>query len=209
VTREQEIKISAAYSKNDKSECQALHNINMLVRVNGIGTWLISIESTANYSKICHNSAIFVFCGKADNVTFRDEGVSQTLLGRRPEMPPSVLFISPYWSKAHSQSLLTILSWGNHRALGATGRRLCTMLFSGCPNDNSFGPTIYGCRDDFDFTITFERIFFSLVPSSLFTATALGRVVFLAWRPRIVQGPILHWAKLVWIATRHPQPVTH
>ncbi|KAH8693633.1 ATPase-like protein [Talaromyces proteolyticus] len=70
------------------------------------------------------------------------------------------------------------------------------MLFSGCSHDNSFGPTVYGCRDDFDFTITFERIFFSLVPASLFIAIALVRVVSLAWRPQIVKGAILRWVKL-------------
>jgi hypothetical protein len=52
----------------------------MLIGGNGIRTWLISIESTANHSKTCHSGAIFGFFGKADNVILGAEGVSQTLL---------------------------------------------------------------------------------------------------------------------------------
>ncbi|KAI0845220.1 P-loop containing nucleoside triphosphate hydrolase protein [Daldinia vernicosa] len=37
------------------------------------------------------------------------------------------------------------------------------MDFSGCVNDELFGPTVRGCRGDFDFTIVFENVFFSLI----------------------------------------------
>lgn len=53
-----------------------------------------------------------------------------------------------------------------------------------CHNDYSFGPIVQGCRDDFDFTVTFERIFLSLVPSALFIFLAIGRVLFLSLRAR-------------------------
>ncbi|KAF4629796.1 hypothetical protein G7Y89_g8347 [Cudoniella acicularis] len=70
------------------------------------------------------------------------------------------------------------------------------MDFSGCLDDDSFGPAVHGCRDDFDFTIKFEKIFFSLIPASVFIALALTRTVFLLGRPEIVRGPILRGTKL-------------
>ena len=71
------------------------------------------------------------------------------------------------------------------------------MDFSGCLDDQSFGPTVRGCRDDFDFTIKFEKIFFALIPASIFVAVALARVVYLARRPTLVTGVLLRTAKLV------------
>ncbi|KAI0879864.1 P-loop containing nucleoside triphosphate hydrolase protein [Annulohypoxylon maeteangense] len=60
------------------------------------------------------------------------------------------------------------------------------MDFSGCPSDESFGPTVQGCRDDFDFTIMFEKIFFTLIPTAVFIAICLPRATFLARKPTIV-----------------------
>jgi len=71
------------------------------------------------------------------------------------------------------------------------------MDFAGCPDDEKFGPVVQGCRDDFDFTIKFEKIFFSLIPASLFIAAALCRVVYLLRRPVIVGGRVLQVAKVV------------
>ncbi|CZR65845.1 related to multidrug resistance protein [Phialocephala subalpina] len=71
------------------------------------------------------------------------------------------------------------------------------MDFLECPNDDSFGPSVHGCRDDFDFTIRFERVFFSVVSASIFVVLALARIVFLARRPAIVQGSLLKNLKLV------------
>lgn len=41
------------------------------------------------------------------------------------------------------------------------------MDFSGCLNDSAdvFDPVVKGCRGNFDFTIQFETIFFSLIPN--------------------------------------------
>lgn len=71
------------------------------------------------------------------------------------------------------------------------------MSFLACPNDHSFGPAVHGCRDDFDFTITFERVFFSVVPASIFVVFALARIAFLIHRRIIVQGSPLKWIKLI------------
>lgn len=39
--------------------------------------------------------------------------------------------------------------------------------------DNAFGPIVSGaCRDGFDFTLTFEQYFFSIVPSVLLLVVA-------------------------------------
>jgi hypothetical protein len=73
------------------------------------------------------------------------------------------------------------------------------MEFSGCFNDESLGPTVEGCRGDFDFTIKFEKIFFMLLPSTLFIAISLPRLVYLIRQPVIVDGGgrLLQAAKLV------------
>lgn len=71
------------------------------------------------------------------------------------------------------------------------------MDFSGCADDESFGPAVRGCRDDFDFTIKFEKIFFALIPAPVFIALALCRIVYLAHKPVIVGGALLRTAKLV------------
>ncbi|ORY68183.1 ATPase-like protein [Pseudomassariella vexata] len=70
------------------------------------------------------------------------------------------------------------------------------MDFSRCSTDDTIGPSVRGCRDDFDFTLRFEKIFLSLIPASVFIAAALPRIVCLARCPRIVGGTILQWLKL-------------
>lgn len=71
------------------------------------------------------------------------------------------------------------------------------MDFTGCLNDEAFGPAVRGCRGDFDFTIKFEQIFMVLLPASIFTAVSLSRIAFLARRPSIVAGAGLKYTKLV------------
>ncbi|KAL2191494.1 hypothetical protein L209DRAFT_673580 [Thermothelomyces heterothallicus CBS 203.75] len=70
------------------------------------------------------------------------------------------------------------------------------MDFSGCPDDASFGPAVRGCRGDFDFTIKFEKIFFSTIPPPVFVAFSLARIVYLARKPATVGGALLRTAKL-------------
>ncbi|KAK5994354.1 ABC transporter FGM5 [Cladobotryum mycophilum] len=59
---------------------------------------------------------------------------------------------------------------------------------SACLNDATFGPFVHGCRDDFDFTLQFERIIFSIIPSSCFVVISLVRLSSLIRRPTIVTG---------------------
>ncbi|KAK0703070.1 hypothetical protein B0T26DRAFT_744190 [Lasiosphaeria miniovina] len=66
-----------------------------------------------------------------------------------------------------------------------------------CLSDNSLGPTVQGCRDDFDFTIKFQKVFFAIIPASVFIALSLARLAYLVPRPRIVRGLSLHLAKIL------------
>ncbi|KAK6956896.1 hypothetical protein Daesc_002178 [Daldinia eschscholtzii] len=73
------------------------------------------------------------------------------------------------------------------------------MFFSACANanDQSLGPSVLGCRGDFDFTVKFEQLFFVLTPSVIFILLSLWRVYLLAQRPTIVDAPLLRLVKLV------------
>lgn len=71
------------------------------------------------------------------------------------------------------------------------------MEFSGCLNDESIGPAVEGCRDNFDFTIKFEKVFLELIPTVIFIAICLPRAAHLLRKPVIVGGALLRGAKLV------------
>jgi ATP-binding cassette subfamily C (CFTR/MRP) protein 1 len=71
------------------------------------------------------------------------------------------------------------------------------MFFSTCDNDDSIGPGVSNCRDGFDFTVVFELLFFTVVPSAIFILFSLQRTVFLTRRRIIVNAPVLQVAKLV------------
>lgn len=62
------------------------------------------------------------------------------------------------------------------------------MDLSSCPADTSFGSTVQGCRDNFDFTVVFEQIFFSIIPNGVFLIVGLLRIVHLRNRPKVVDG---------------------
>lgn len=70
-------------------------------------------------------------------------------------------------------------------------------MASTCHNDNSFGPTVQGCRDDFDFTQQFENIVLKLVPAAIFAAIALIRIVHLVRKPTLIDAGVLLTVKLV------------
>ncbi len=72
------------------------------------------------------------------------------------------------------------------------------MSGSRCVNDHTLGPTVQGCRGDFDFTLKFEHVVLSIVPSSVFIALALPRVVYLVFRAsRVVGAASFQYLKLV------------
>ncbi|PWY75050.1 ABC transporter [Aspergillus heteromorphus CBS 117.55] len=67
---------------------------------------------------------------------------------------------------------------------------------SACASDGSFGPTVEGCRGDFDFTLKFENIVLSILPSAVFITLSIPRVILLARRPSIVGGAFLQSVKV-------------
>ncbi|KAI1855105.1 hypothetical protein JX265_012293 [Neoarthrinium moseri] len=71
------------------------------------------------------------------------------------------------------------------------------MDFSECDGDATFGPSVLGCRDDFDFTITFEKAILSILPAALFIVFSLLRAAYLIRRPSIVQNATLKISKLI------------
>jgi len=78
------------------------------------------------------------------------------------------------------------------------------MTFSTCKNDNLIGPNVNGCRDDFDFTVKFELVVFSIVPSAIFFVLALWRTFHLSRKPAVVNEPAIQLLKSVsiqiWLA---------
>lgn len=72
------------------------------------------------------------------------------------------------------------------------------MDYSSCSNDATFGPAVRGCNHrDFDFTLKFEAIFFSLLPAAVFIILALARVIWLFKEPVIVKGRVFQFSKAV------------
>lgn len=67
------------------------------------------------------------------------------------------------------------------------------------PNgDNVFGPQVEPCLRSFDFTLQFENIVFSVVPSAIFLSIAPIRLYFLRnARKRVVGGSAFQISKLV------------
>ncbi|EMD87527.1 hypothetical protein COCC4DRAFT_59390 [Bipolaris maydis ATCC 48331] len=59
------------------------------------------------------------------------------------------------------------------------------MDFADCISDKSFGPSVNGCRNGFDFTLKFELLFFATVPSAIFLILAVPRIISLYLQPII------------------------
>ncbi|KAJ5936393.1 hypothetical protein N7454_005028 [Penicillium verhagenii] len=66
-----------------------------------------------------------------------------------------------------------------------------------CVNDDSFGPIVQDCLGNFDFTLKFEKIILSILPSAIFIALSLPRVIFLAGKSRTKSGATFQIVKLV------------
>ncbi len=66
-----------------------------------------------------------------------------------------------------------------------------------CSNDETLGPFVVGCRDDFDFTVAFEDSFLSIAPSAAFAVFSLLRLVYLSRKRELFHARILQLSKLV------------
>jgi hypothetical protein len=99
-------------------------------------------------------------------------------------------------SPSHQPSSASIFSDFHHN------RRveLIMSLQDGCPLslDDSFGPTIRGCRDDFDFTWKFEQCFLAIAPSAIMLLAGALRFQTLQHRTqKLVNAPNFKWTKTV------------
>jgi hypothetical protein len=52
-------------------------------------------------------------------------------------------------------------------------------------------------KDDFDFSLQFEQLFFSIIPSVLFVVFSLWRSLSQARKPTVVDAPVFQLIKLV------------
>jgi ATP-binding cassette subfamily C (CFTR/MRP) protein 1 len=69
---------------------------------------------------------------------------------------------------------------------------LCEIAF-----DDTFGPGVQGCRDNFDFTLLFEQSVMSIGPSILFLLFFSIRIWQLYRQDAKVLSSLLSWMKLV------------
>ncbi|KAM0811819.1 hypothetical protein AB5N19_12175 [Seiridium cardinale] len=74
------------------------------------------------------------------------------------------------------------------------------MPFSTCNHDDSIGPIVDGCRSGFDFTVLFELLAFTIIPSTLFLVASICRLPFLVRRRSIVHTMLQQATKLCAIA---------
>lgn len=63
--------------------------------------------------------------------------------------------------------------------------------------DRRFGPTVHGCRSQFDFTLCFEEWILTIVPSIVFIVLAVARIGVLYPRRAVLRSGWLRIAKLV------------
>lgn len=66
-----------------------------------------------------------------------------------------------------------------------------------CEADFAFGPTVTGCRGDFDFTLLFEKTILSIVPSLAIIIALAVRLPQLRSKPAVIGGNWYRNLKLV------------
>jgi hypothetical protein len=84
----------------------------------------------------------------------------------------------------------------------ATNNRLYALLenmnsTTSLCDDSVIGPSVHGCRSDFDFTLAFEQYLFSIVPSTMLLLAAPVRLAFLRRFRGKVAGNSFKYSKLV------------
>ncbi|KAF6830211.1 ABC transporter [Colletotrichum plurivorum] len=71
---------------------------------------------------------------------------------------------------------------------------------SSCINDDTLGPFVRGCRDDFDFTLLFEHVVLTIVPAAIFVVAASARFLHLLGKKKVATAPKFQWLKLLVLA---------
>ncbi len=64
-------------------------------------------------------------------------------------------------------------------------------------HDDSFGPVVHGCRDDFDFTLLFENTILSIAPSAVVLLFSAARIFYLRKKPNLFSAKGFQLSKLV------------
>lgn len=72
-----------------------------------------------------------------------------------------------------------------------------------CRNDFTLDPFVEGCRGDFDFTLLFELVVLSVVPSVCFLVLSSFRIWSLRRKPVLIRGSLLSLGKLVSDCDQH------
>ncbi|KAJ4859436.1 ABC transporter domain-containing protein [Trichoderma breve] len=96
------------------------------------------------------------------------------------------------------------------------------MSVSACANDDAFGPAVEGCRGNFDFTVAFEKIILSILPSACLVILAALRLVSLSRQPHTTANILLRNVKVVLLSgfsatqiavlvvlAKHPETAAH
>lgn len=68
---------------------------------------------------------------------------------------------------------------------------------SKCPKDDRIGPSVQGCRSNFDFTLFFAQTILTVVPSICLMLLGFGRMGMLARQKELVSGGMLKALKQV------------
>ncbi|KAM6480577.1 P-loop containing nucleoside triphosphate hydrolase protein [Trichoderma sp. SZMC 28011] len=96
------------------------------------------------------------------------------------------------------------------------------MSVSACANDDAFGPAVEGCRGNFDFTVAFEEVILSILPSACFAILAALRLVSLSRQSHTTANILLRNVKVVLLSgfsatqiavlvvlAKHPETAAH
>jgi hypothetical protein len=119
--------------------------------------------------------------GAPRGATFcRSHRVLLWLVESRPQ-PPSSLTISVLSLPDPWPPTISMASWQAHT----------------CPSDDTFGPIVHGCRDDFDFTLLFEHLFFTIVPCTVFIFASVCKITQLCRVEQIANRKLLQGIKSV------------
>lgn len=105
---------------------------------------------------------------------------------------PNMGTLEPFVGRMSLQSPLHPLGLDEGRVFVAN-----TSAVTSCRNDFTLDPFVRGCRGDFDFTVLFELVILSVIPSVCFLVLSSYRIWCLRQRPVLIRGSLFSLSKLV------------
>lgn len=109
-----------------------------------------------------------------------------------PRLDPDALDILGYFLLRLPCFILQQFYCRHESGIKQSRKMSCTFA-----TETFFGPVVSSCRREFDFTLSFEEIFFKLTPACLLLVLAGTRVFVLARRPAKGSLGVLYVLKLV------------